>query len=95
MIIYVIISGFLSGSIFTPNSNAYSPPNETSVESAGNIQNRNWVNTLIIIVTLLAVLGLFIVCFILYRREKASRRGPGLVSYLDFFIFYYYYFIVY
>jgi Ca2+/Na+ antiporter len=79
MIIYVIISGFLSGSIFTPNTYT-TPPHEVSGESAGNIQNNNWDNTLIIILTLLAILGLFIVCFILYRREKASRRGPGLVS---------------
>mmetsp|Transcript_5416 Transcript_5416/g.5551 ORF Transcript_5416/g.5551 Transcript_5416/m.5551 type:complete len:409 (-) Transcript_5416:171-1397(-) len=78
-----VLAGFLSGSIFTPNTYT-TPPHEVSGESAGNIQNNNWDNTLIIILTLLAILGLFIVCFILYRREKASRRGPGLsVSMID------------
>jgi hypothetical protein len=76
--VHIYITGFLSGSIFTPYPDSRSE--QIPSESAGNNkQNQNWINTLIIIVTLLAILGLFVVCFIMYRREKSSRGESRLV----------------
>lgn len=76
--VHIYITGFLSGSIFTPYPDSRSE--NISLESAGNnAQNQKWINTLIIIAILLAILGLFVVCFIMYRREKSSKKESTLV----------------